>query len=393
MTSPSIMPAFTAMAPSLLFANSVESTLPCVQAQKSYGKPISADAKANIKRILVCQLRQIGDVLLSTPSVAMLAKEFPQAEIHFFTEKKCAPMLQHNPHIHTVWGVDKKELPTLLHELRFYRQIASVGFDLVVCFQSLPRIRWVVAMSGASLRLGFPPAWYLRPLYTHWAQPNPCYAGIFKSGILAPLGITWQGETPELYLTQEETAEAAAFLLQWGIQPATTPFITLDVTHRRKTRRWPNEKYAEVIDSLAAKYPALHFVVPYGPGEQEEVEALRALCAYKDRVIVPHTMISLRQLAACMTFAEMHLGNCSAPRHIAVAVGVPTVTILGATSTGWTFPSEKHNHVLMGLDCQPCNKNTCPIHYKCLAELPAQQVTEAASACLEKFGTKLRLQG
>ena len=45
------------------------------------------------KRILVCQLRQIGDVVLATPSIELLKRRYPDAEIHLLTEKKCAPLL------------------------------------------------------------------------------------------------------------------------------------------------------------------------------------------------------------------------------------------------------------------------------------------------------------
>ena len=69
----------------------------------------------SVRRILVCQLRQIGDVLLATPSIELLARRYPQAEVHVFTEKKCLPMLQGNPYVHTIWAVDKKAMPTLLH--------------------------------------------------------------------------------------------------------------------------------------------------------------------------------------------------------------------------------------------------------------------------------------
>ena len=52
------------------------------------------------KRILVCQQRQIGDVLLSTPVFELLKRRVPEAELHLFTEKKCEPLLRHNPFIH-----------------------------------------------------------------------------------------------------------------------------------------------------------------------------------------------------------------------------------------------------------------------------------------------------
>ena len=98
-------------------------------------------ADAKIQKILVCQLRQIGDVILTTPAVELLRRRFPLAEIHVFTEKKCLPVLENNPNVTRVWPLDKKALPNLWAELRYYREIAGQGFDLVIDFQQLPRCR------------------------------------------------------------------------------------------------------------------------------------------------------------------------------------------------------------------------------------------------------------
>ena len=253
----------------------------------------------SVRRILVCQLRQIGDVLLTTPSLELLARRYPGAEIHVFTEKKCLPMLQGNPHVHTIWPVDKKALPSLLHELIFYRRVAASGFDVTVDFQQLPRCRWVVGFSRARVRLSFPPPWYLRFLYTHWTKPKPAYAGAYKAGVLAPLGIRWQGERPRLYLNEEE--HAAAHALLDSLHLAGKTFVTVDATHRQPTRRWPAAHFAALMDMAAEARPDLHFLLPYGPGEEDEVRALRELCRRKDRVVIPPDMLSLRLMAACIS--------------------------------------------------------------------------------------------
>ena len=328
-------------------------------------------APESVRRILVCQLRQIGDVLLATPALELLARHYPGAEIHVFTEKKCLPMLQGNPRVHTVWPVDKKTLPTLFHELAFYRRVAACGFDLVVDFQQLPRCRWVVGLSRARARLSFPPPWYLRQLYTHWTRPKPGYAGAYKAGVLAPLGITWQGERPRLYISDAERAEAGVLLESLGLAGA--PFVTVDATHRHPTRRWPAAHFAALMDMAVEARPDARFLLPYGPGEEGEIRALRDLCRHADKVIVPGNMLSLRLLAACMERAAAHLGNCSAPRHIAVAVDTPSFTVLGATGKGWTFPSPEHADIqgkeFFDMPCQHCNKNSCPDGIPCLTRL------------------------
>jgi heptosyltransferase-2/heptosyltransferase-3 len=342
-----------------------------------------------VERILVCQQRQIGDVILATPAIELLARRFPKAQIHVFTEDKCAPMLENNPHVHTVWPVDKKKLPTLLHEFAFYRKVSAQGFDLVVDFQQLPRCRAVTALSRAPVRLSYPPRWFLRPLYTHWAQPEPAYAAAYKAGVLEPLGIRWQGERPRLYLTDEERILAEKLLASLGLDGKS--FISVDVTHKRFTRCWPARHFAALVDMLAEKMPDLHFFLPYGPGEEEAVRAVRELCACKERVAVPFSQLRLRELPACMERASLHMGNCSSPRHMAVALGIPTFTILGAGGAGCTFPAPEHRHVLardlMDMPCQPCrNSYKCSTDISCMEKLEPQLVLPHIMKHLREYG-------
>jgi heptosyltransferase-2/heptosyltransferase-3 len=349
-----------------------------------------------VERILVCQQRQIGDVILATPAIELLARRFPKAQIHVFTEKKCVPILENNPYVHTVWPVEKEKLPTLLHEFAFYRKVAAQGFDLVVDFQQLPRCRAVTALSRAPVRLSFPPRWLLRPLYTHWAQPKPAYAAAYKTGVLEPLGIRWQGERPRLYLTDEERASAEKLLASLGLDGRF--FISVDVTHKRYTRCWPARHYAALVDMLAEEMPDLHFFLPYGPGEEEEAKAVRELCACKERVAVPFSQLRLRELPACMERASLHLGNCSSPRHMAVALGIPTFTILGAGGEGCTFPSPEHRDLqikeLMDMPCQPCrNSYKCSFGVACMEKLEPQLVLPHVMKHLREHGKGFSFRG
>ncbi len=336
------------------------------------------------RKILVCQLRQIGDVLLATPSVELLRRRYPEAEIHFLTEKKCAPMLAGNPHIAKVWALDKKELPNILKELAFYRRVAAEGYDLVVDFQQLPRIRWVVAFSGQAVRLTYDAPWYTRWLYTHMVPMRGGYAAMTKASILVPLGVEWTCEPPRLYLSKTERAWAGHFFQQHGIAD-THAVVTLDPTHRRESRRWPAEHWAAMIDVAAAARPDLRFVILLGPGEEQIGRELASRVERKENIVIPKRMLSLREVAAVIDAARLHLGNCSAPRHIAVAVDTPSLTVLGSTSNAWTFPAPEHEALALGLDCQPCNENACPSGSNaCLTGLRPEAV---AGALLGRLGS------
>ncbi|MBG0776701.1 MAG: glycosyltransferase family 9 protein [Desulfovibrionaceae bacterium] len=338
------------------------------------------------RKILVCQLRQIGDVLLATPAVRLLAAAYPRAELHVLTEKKCASMLEHNPDVARVWAIDRKELSNLFKEVAFYRRVAAEGFDLVVDFQQLPRCRWVVFFSHAPVRLSYTPPWYNRWLYTHTVDPLGGYAAMTKASVLRPLGLEWKGERPRLTLTDAERARAGEYLAGLGVGPEHR-LVTVDPSHRRVTRRWPADHFARLLSLAAAGDASLRFLMLWGPGERELAEAVRAGMdeAARAACVVPEEMLGLREMAACVAAAALHLGNCSAPRHVAVAVDTPSVTIQGATSSAWTYPASEHADVAADLDCRPCNRNDCP-HLRCLLELTPEAVYAVFREHLERFG-------
>lgn len=332
------------------------------------------------RRILVCQLRQIGDVVLTTPALELLRRRYPDAELHMLTEKKCAPLLERNPYLDHVWALDKKKLSSLFRELSWYWHVARTGFDLVVDFQQLPRCRWVVAFSGAPVRLSYTPPWYTRLLYTHSADMIDGYSAMSKASVLRPLGIVWNGERPRIWLSDEEHASARDLLARCGLT-ADMRLITIDPTHRQPTRRWPLAHYAGLISDLSSRDPSLRFLPLWGPGEEAEITALKAGCP-EGSLLLPDRMLSLREMAACIAEAALHIGNCSAPRHIAVAVGTPSLTVLGSTGPSWTFPSPEHSHIALNLPCQPCNRNHCP-DIRCLNELAPSPVADRAMEMLK----------
>ncbi|MGL1861996.1 MAG: glycosyltransferase family 9 protein [Pseudodesulfovibrio sp.] len=330
------------------------------------------------KRILVCQLRQIGDVLLSTPSIRLLKERYPDAEIDVLTEKKCMPVLENNPNISKIWPINKTALKNPLKALAYYAKVGRDGYDLIVDFQQLPRCKWVVRFSNAPVKLTFTPPWYNKITYTDWVQMELGYAAKCKASVLRPLGIEWNDEKPELWLNEEERKFAQSFIEKHGLTGK--PFITVDPSHRRETRRWPSRHFAGLIKLLKKQHPDLHAVVLYGPGEKELAE--RVVLQAGSGSFITESMLSLREMAAVQERAAMHLGNCSAPRHFAVAVGTPSLTIQGATGTGWGFPSDAHISATKRLHCYPCNNNSCKTR-ECLEDFTPEDNIEEALRLLE----------
>lgn len=341
----------------------------------------------NPKRILACQLRQIGDVLLSTPAIRLLNEHFPDAQIDILTEKKCHPVLENNPRISKVWPIDRKALKNPIKALAYYAKVGRSNYDLIVDFQQLPRCKWVVRFSNAPVKLTYTPPWYNKMTYTNWVQMELGYAAKCKASVLRPLGIEWNGEKPELWLADDERLFAQKFISDHNLTDA--PFITVDPSHRRETRRWPSRHFATMIKLLREKHPSLQAVVLYGPGEKRLAQKVAEQAG--EGTFITEAMLSLREMAAVQERASLHLGNCSAPRHFAVAVGTPSLTIQGATGIGWGFPSDEHVSATKRLPCWPCNSNSCKLGTReCLEDFTPEEIIQDA---LRLFAIGLRKKG
>ncbi len=338
------------------------------------------------KRILVCQLRQIGDVIISTLCVEMLAERWPGAEIHFLTEAKCAPVLEHNPRLDRIWTVKNPHGPG---DLRTHSGLSRQGFDLAVDFQQLPRARWAMLFSRAPVRLTAQARGFRRLFYTHFshAPAKGGYAGKIKAGVLEPLGLHWSTENrPRLFLHHTETAWAKEHLRDSGLGPGET-LVAVDATHWSDTRRWFPEGYAVALGMAAQERPDLKFYLLHGPGERDQVQAILEQCPASDRCILPpDEPPSLRRTMAIIAQSSLLVGNCSAPRHMAVALGVPSLVLVGSNgNTAWNFPSPEHGNIDKRVPCRKCNKNVCPTGtLDCLKAIEPEEVARRLTAMLRE---------
>ena len=90
--------------------------------------------------------------------------------------------------------------------------------------------------------------------------------------------------------------------------------------------------------------------------------------------MAPNT--NLPELAYLMARAALFVGTDCGPRHLAAAMGLPTVTIFGPTDPGgWNPPTPDHVSVKHQVDCSPCDLTVCPVAgHPCLKDLNSGMV-------------------
>jgi lipopolysaccharide heptosyltransferase II len=320
---------------------------------------------ADPNKILLIQLKRAGDVILTTPVAELAKRRWPAARVDFLVEKPFAPLLEHNPFIGRVQVYDKLRIVSTLRRLRAER------YDLILDFQSSPRSAIACLVSGAARTAGYAVTFWGRAYDQTVRRPGvelTVVAG--KLSLLEALGGP-AGDVPEskIYLTEEERAWAKGTLC--GLQGRR--WIGLVPTHRRSSRRWRAESFAELARKIdQAGHCVLLF---WGPGEKACVESLAA-DAPQARLIPPTT---LRQMAALLERCQLVVTNDNGPMHLAAAAGAPTVTIYGPTDPhAWNPGGERHTALAAeGLSCLRCNLNVCPFGHECMKLISPEQVWAA----------------
>jgi ADP-heptose:LPS heptosyltransferase len=334
-----------------------------------------------VRRVLAIRHRAGGDLLLSTPAFHALRRGFPHAALDVVTARGLAPLLEGNPDVTRVLSFDRRSPAS---QARLYAGLARGGWDVVLDLVSNPRSAFMTALTRARIRVGFDlpgRAW----AYTLRLPREPIgaggplmrYAPEAALDQVRALGLRTGEVALRLRVRPEAEAAMDAWLAAEGIG-VVRPVVACLPAGSWPAKTWPAERFATAMEGLAQEADVLWL---WGPGEEELARACRARMQHPSHV-APAT--GWQELAALLRRCALLVGNDSGPKHVAVALGVPTVTIFGPTHPRtWHPPDGPHTAVeVEGLDCLHCNANTCPLtgdrHMRCMTDLSAERVVSAA---------------
>lgn len=310
-------------------------------------------------------------MILTTPALEALKKRYPDAKLDFLVEAPGAEAVAGHPAIDETLVYDAAGP---LSALRWALKIRRRRYDWVVDFLANPRTALITALSGATVKAG--PAHVRRRWAYNWLLVQPqkaCYAALEKVRWLESLGVP-RGDAPvlpRLFLVKRPPSVANVV----GLAPAS----------RKKTRRWPAASYA-ALGRLLRDAHGCRLKVFWGPGERALAEEVaRGIGAGAE--LIPETR-TIAALAAEIASCRVLVSNCAGPKHVAVALGVPTVTIHGSSDpVSWTPVHPAHRAVRrQELFCIGCRLNDCPYDLECLRELPAERVLPAVEELLARAG-------
>jgi len=349
---------------------------------------------SNPRRALLIKLGHIGDVLVTTPVVTALKERWPDLAVDLVVNPGTEAMVAHNPQINQVLVLKRDHagpLAAAAWHLGFLRRLRGANYDLSLELAEGDRGAFLSWASRARLRVGFRPktprlrgrAFHV--LAPRWDDEHHMVEAFL--GQVRALGLEPRDTALKLEPGTRGRAEAASLLAQAGLEPG--GYVVAHPTSRWMFKTWIPEGTAALINYLAAI--GHRVVLTSGPDakEREMVARIKSLAAPGAVALDLSGCLDLYSLGGLIAGARLFVGVDSAPMHMAAALGVPVLTISGPSGEQMWGPWQVPSEVVKG-DCaeHPCGRAGCEDSKvsRCLVELPAARVIEAADRLLQRTG-------
>jgi heptosyltransferase-2 len=335
-----------------------------------------------MSRVLVRATNWLGDAVMSLPAIRALRHVFPHAHLAVAAKPSVADLYARERAIDRVipyppvkgWGA-RREFAALLRAERFDGAILlQNAFDAAL-------IAWLAAIPE---RIGYNRDG--RGLLLTQAVPVPepgdiprherfYYLELLRrAGMIERLPADDAIRLDGLDAARET---GAAHLAAIGIEG---PAIGISPgAAYGNAKRWLPERFAEAAARL--NLPAVVFGSPGERALCEEVAAALRSAGRDVRNLAGET--TLREFIDLAAACSLFLTNDSGGMHVASALGVPTVTIFGATDETATGPTGPLARVVREhAECSPCLLRECPIDHRCMTRVTADRVAATATQLL-----------
>lgn len=340
-------------------------------------------------RILIVQLADIGDLVVSTPALAALRDAQPGAHIALLTSTHAAPVIETTGLVDEIIGFDKKTFnsSTAIFKLANLRHILALRkgrYDTVIFLHHFTlklgtlKFALIAFASRARRRIGLQNGngWFLTESIPDggWGDRHQAQ---YWLDLVHLAGADSSARPLHVNLSEEKTP------LPDPAQSAPRIALHSGSGGYSLARRWDTEKFAIVADALHAEYGAQ--IILTGRPEDDTAQVSAALKA-------PHIDLtgktSLAQLSALLATCDLFIGADSGVMHLAAAAGTPVIAIFGPSNHHawgpWT-PDGKSVIVRSGAECSPCSyidhgiglREGC-LARTCMRLVTAQQVIDAA---------------
>lgn len=345
-----------------------------------------------MKKILVINLRFLGDVLLTTPLIRSLRLAYPNAKIDLLVYGNVVAMLEGNTDISEL--IIAPQRASLNNHWQMLKRLKR-DYDLAITTQSGDR-PFLYALMAAKNRIGVVPpkpqtGWQKRFFLKQWLE----YDDVNTHTVLQHLKLLSLINVPPCFDVVPPQNSNTIELDK--------PYVVLHPYPQWTYKQWTIAGWLEIgkfLQSLGFK------VVLTGSPAQAELAYVAQIANDLPDVLNLSGQLSLAQLSAILKNAALYVGVDTGITHLAAATGVSVIALYGATNpVKWSpfpfgFKENKNPFERVGSKtvlnvsllqgekhCVPCHQEGCERHQQsrsaCLDEMSAERVKAAIRSALK----------
>jgi heptosyltransferase-1 len=281
----------------------------------------------NIKKIAIVRLSALGDIVNSAVVLQFINSAYPNATIDWITEEIFAPLLQVHPPINTVYTVNLKKLKkeksfSLLKDT--IKQLRSLhDYDMIIDMQGLIKSAIVARLIG---------------VHTHGFNKESTRESLAALFYKTTSHISYKTSVVKrnCFLVGDALGFKISDTMILNKLPIFTPKTNFELRSDSKnialiigasweSKIYPKEAIVKVCEALQEQC-----YIVWG-NEEERVNAEWISQHTNFASLAPK--LELNELVSFISAMDLVIGNDTGPTHIAWAQNIPSITLLGPTTT------------------------------------------------------------
>jgi len=338
--------------------------------------------------ILLIQLKRIGDLILTTSSIAAIRQKFPDANITLVVSRSCAPLLPAIPHLDRSYVIERNPA-----DISKYLQIAKTKFDACIDFTRNNRSAILSWLSGADKRIGSQRikrrTTFRQKAYNEFVPGRMRDAHMldYNLSLLAPLGIHDVAPPVRLVLPAETCQAAVELERHSNIKE---PFVVFHAGSARTEKFWEPDRWAEVIIHAMEHWHVTPVLTgSSSPSERAHIAEIenrlpRPTSKSGPKVVDLTGKIDLLTLAALIARARLLVTVDSAPVHLAAATETPQIDLFGPTNPFHWRPRHNRAVILQG-------ESPLPVHDFVARQMPVPMKLISTQAVINAMDSLLSM--
>lgn len=318
-------------------------------------------------RILIVLPNWLGDAIMATPAIELLAKHYPSARFTFVGSYVSIEALKYHPLCDmAIVDETKKRKNRLLATYQLAKKLGE--FSLAVTFRNQIHSSLLLRFTGTVVCIARR-SWHSMFLLSHTPKIPTNQHLVKQYAKLAMIDTDGYNENQ---------LEALKLYIEPKKFDKPTLGINAGATYG-SAKRWYPERFAKVAAEFSDRYEIIIFGGPNEVEMADDIEQnLISLGVTNYTNLAGKT--NIKELCQSIGGCSLFVTNDSGPMHAAAAYQVPTVAIFGPTKHKETsqWMNQKSKIVRHEMECSPCMKRECPLgHHECMKSITHQEVIES----------------